>query len=238
MKKLLILIASASMFFSCGQNQKANKEVEADSITTSKLIALSFDDGPNTTTTVQMLDMLEKHGVKGSFYVIGKNINDSSAVVMKRAFNMGCDIQNHSFTHKAMNTLSAEEIKEEIATTSALIVGHVGVEPTFFRPPYIANNQLMYDNIDLTFISGIGVEDWVPTVTAEERAKRMLDIAADGVIYLLHDFVGNDATVQALDIAIPQLKEQGYQFVTVPELFKAKNITPERNKIYSNVLKD
>mgnify|MGYP002516010298 FL=1 len=97
---------------------------------------------------------------------------------------------------------------------------------------------MMFDNIDLTFISGIGIEDWVPSVPAEERAKRMLDIAADGVIYLLHDFVGNDATVQALDIAIPQLKAQGYQFVTVPELFKAKNITSERNKIYSNVLTD
>lgn len=238
MKKILILIAFVSMFFSCGQNQKSNKEAEVDSIKSSKLIALSFDDGPNTTTTVQMLDMLEKHGIKGSFYVIGKNINDSSAVVMKRAFNMGCDIQNHSFTHRAINTLTVEEIKEEIAKTSALIVEYIGIEPTFFRPPYIAYNQMMFDNIDLTFISGIGIEDWEPSVTAEERAKRMLDIAADGVIYLLHDFVGNDATVQALDIAIPQLKAQGYQFVTVPELFKAKNITPERNKIYSNVLTD
>lgn len=238
MKKLFILIATVGIFFGCGQNQKPHKEAEADSITTSKLIALSFDDGPNTTTTVQMLDMLKKHGVKGSFYVIGKNINDSSAVIMKRAFNMGCDIQNHSFTHRAMNTLTAEEIKEETARTSALVVEHIGVQPTFFRPPYIAHNQLVFDNIDLTFISGIGVEDWEPTVTAEERAKRMLDIAADGVIYLLHDFVGNDATIQALDIAIPQLKAQGYQFVTVPELFKAKGITPERNKIYSNVLTD
>ena len=155
---------------------------------------------------------------------------------MKRAFDMGCDIQNHSLTHVDMTKLTAEEIKDEIAKTSALIVKYVGVEPTFFRPPFIANNQLMYDNIDLTFICGVGVEDWVPTISAEERAKRMLDSAADGVIYLLHDLLGNDATVQALDIIIPKLQEQGYKFVTIPELFKAKNITPERNKLYSNVL--
>ena len=80
-EKILILIAFVSMFFSCGQNQKSNKEAEVDSIKSSKLIALSFDDGP-TTTTVQMLDMLEKHGIKGSSYVIGKNINDSKRKVI------------------------------------------------------------------------------------------------------------------------------------------------------------
>ena len=78
----------------------------------------------------------------------------------------------------------------------------------------------------------------MPSVTAEERAKRMMDMAADGLIYLLHDMPGNEATVQALDVVIPELKKQGYRFVTVPELFKAKNITPQRNKIYSNRLTD
>lgn len=234
MKKYVLLLLSICLLTSCGQGKKG----KSDSVTSAdqKMIALSFDDGPNTTTTVQMLDVMEKYGVVGSFYVIGNHINDSSAVVMKRAFDMGCDIQNHSLTHVDMTKLTAEEIKDEIAKTSALIVKYVGVEPTFFRPPFIANNQLMHDNIDLTFICGVGVEDWVPTISAEERAKRMLDSAADGVIYLLHDLLGNDATVQALDIIIPKLQEQGYKFVTIPELFKAKNITPERNKLYSNVL--
>ena len=237
MKNFILILISVCLFVSCGTNKK--KADNGDQVVAEqKLIALSFDDGPNTTTTVQMLDMLEKHGVKGSFYVIGKYINDTTAAVMKRAYDMGCDIQNHSFSHVPMNQLKAEEIQEEIKKTTDLIVKYIGEEPTYFRPPFIAYNQLMYDNSDLTFISGIGIEDWVPAITAEERAKRMLDIAADGVIYLLHDLLGNEATVQALDIAIPQLKEQGYQFVTIPELFKAKNITPERNKIYSNVLKD
>lgn len=238
MKKILFALATAGMLMGCGQTKKAETQETEEATQTQKMVALSFDDGPNTTTTVQMLDMLEKHGVKGSFYVIGQNITEDSAPVMKRAFDMGCDIQNHSFTHGDMTKLSAEEFKNELQKTSELVVKHTGVEPSFFRPPYISHNQQMYDNTDLTFISGIGVEDWVPTVTAEERAKRMLEIAEDGVIFLLHDFVGNEASVQALDIVIPQLKEQGYQFVTVPELFKAKGITPVKNKIYSNVLKD
>ena len=237
MKNFILFLLFVCLLVSCGTNKK-KAENETLAPAEQKLVALSFDDGPNTSTTVQMLNMLEKHGVKGSFYVIGRNINDSSAVVMKRAFDMGCDIQNHSFSHANMKELSAEEIKDEIQKTTDLIVKYVGVQPTFFRPPFISYNQLMYDNIDLTFISGMGVEDWMPSVTAEERAKRMMDMAADGLIYLLHDMPGNEATVQALDVVIPELKKQGYRFVTVPELFKAKNITPQRNKNYSNVLTD
>lgn len=238
MKKLFLLVATAGMLIGCGQAKKTESQVVEENLQSQKMVALSFDDGPNTTTTVNMLNMLEKHGVKGSFYVIGQNINDESAAIMKRAYEMGCDIQNHSFTHSDMQKLSAEVVKEEIQKTTDLIVKYIGVEPQFFRPPFISHNQTMHDNIDLTFISGIGIEDWVPAISAEERAKRMLNIAADGVIFLLHDMPGNEATVQALDIVIPQLKEQGYQFVTVPELFKAKNITPVKNKIYSNILTD
>ena len=133
---------------------------------------------------------------------------------------------------------SEEELKEEIQKTTDLIVKYIGVEPNYFRPPYISHNQTMHETIDLTFISGAGIEDWVPSIDAQERAKRILDLAKDGLIYLLHDMPGNEATVEALDIAIPQLKEQGYQFVTVPELFKAKNITPEKGTIYTYLLKE
>ncbi len=227
---------SVCLFVSCGQTKKNNEN--AESVTSDKLIALSFDDGPNTTTTVQTLDMLEKHGVVGSFFVIGKNINDTSAVVMKRAFDMGCDIQNHSQTHSAMPNLTAQQIKDEIAYTSDLIENYVGVRPAFFRPPYIAVNEVMYQNIDLPFICGAGCNDWESEVTASQRAEMVIKNAEDGQIVLLHDFEGNDSTVAALDVIIPALKEQGYRFVTVPELFKAKNITPERNKLYTNVLKD
>ena len=75
MKNLILILISLCLFVSCGNNKKKSDN-EVQVVSEQKMIALSFDDGPNTTTTVQMLDMLEKHGVKGSFYVIGKNIND------------------------------------------------------------------------------------------------------------------------------------------------------------------
>ena len=104
--------------------------------TEAKVVYLTFDDGPNVTTTVKMLDMLEKHGVTASFFVNGMHINEESAKVMKRAYDMGCDIENHSYSHLAMSGLSEEELIKEIESTSALIEKYTGEAPQFFRPPY------------------------------------------------------------------------------------------------------
>lgn len=201
-----------------------------------KLVALSFDDGPNTTTTVQMLDVLKKHGVKASFFVIGNNINEESSKVMVRAHNEGHDIENHSKSHSAMPTLSADSIKSEIEYTSALVAKYVGERPQLFRPPYIALNKTMFESIDLGFICGEGSNDWENHVTADQRVEKILAAAKDGLIYLLHDFVGNDNTVEAVDRIIPILKERGFTFVTVRELLKEKNVTPQKGIIYTDVL--
>ena len=200
-----------------------------------KLIALSFDDGPNTTTTVHMLDVLKKHGVKASFFVIGKNITSESAKVMQRAHDEGHDIESHSLTHSAMSKLSADSIQKEIAATSALVKQYVGEEPQFFRPPYINVSETMYETISLPFICGQGCTDWESAVTESMRAERIVADAKDGRIYLLHDFEGNEATVGAVDRIIPILKKQGYRFVTVRELFKEKKIQPQRNVIYTDI---
>lgn len=191
---------------------------------TKPMIAITFDDGPNTTTTVQILDILEEHEVRASFFVIGNNINDSSAKVMKRAYDMGCEIANHSQTHSSMNTMTAEDIKAEIEYTSSKVEEITGEAPRFFRPPYIAVNNTMYEAIDMPFICGYGCNDWENNVTAEMRSESVLKQACDGAIILLHDFYGNSQTVEALKTIIPALKEQGYQFVTVTELFNAKGV--------------
>ncbi len=200
-----------------------------------KLVALSFDDGPNNTTTVHMLDVLKKHDVKASFFVIGNNITDESAKVMKRAHDEGHDIENHSLTHSAMSQLTADSIQKEIAATSALVERFAGETPVFFRPPYINVNQTMYDAVSLGFICGLGCEDWEEKVTEDMRVERIVAGAKDGRIFLLHDFAGNEATVGAVDKVIPILKAQGYRFVTVRELFAAKGVKTQRNVIYTDV---
>ena len=198
-------------------------------------IALTFDDGPNTTITPQVLDLLEEHGIVASFFLIAQNITPESALQARRAYDMGCTIENHSVTHREMDKLSPEEIREEIRVCTEKIVEITGEEPKFFRPPYIAVNQTLFDNVDLTFICGSGCEDWVPTVSAEERARRVLANAKDGEIVLLHDMIQNENTVEALKTIIPELKKRGFTFCTVRQIFEGCGVTPVRNRIYSNV---
>ena len=212
-----------------------NEEEYIDSLRGKKIIALTFDDGPNTTTTSAVLDLIEQYGIKASFFVIGKNINEQSAAVMKRAHDLGCEINSHSFTHSYMNEMSEEEIRDEMERTAKLIYDNVGEYPKFFRPPYIAVNSTMYDCIDLPFISGLGCNDWDDKVSVEKRVKFVTKRCGDGCIVLLHDAAGNTKTVEALKEIIPYMLEEGYVFVTTDELFKAKGIEPasDREIIYS-----
>ena len=200
------------------------------------LIALTFDDGPNTVITPRVLDLLEEHGIVASFFLIAQNITPESAEVVRRAKAMGCDIENHSVTHGFMDKMTPEQIREEVQTCTDRIVEITGEAPKFFRPPFIAVNKTLYDNVDLTFICGAGCEDWVPTVSAQERAERVLAGAEDGQIVLLHDMQWNVNTVEALKTIIPELKKRGFEFVTVSQIFERKNVVPQRYWLYSNAL--
>ena len=111
------------------------------------IIALTFDDGPNTVITPQVLDLLEEHGILASFFLIARNITPESAEVVRRAKAMGCDIENHTVTHPFMDKLSLEEIRKEVDTCTEKIVAITGEEPKFFRPPFIAVSKEMYDNM-------------------------------------------------------------------------------------------
>ena len=201
-------------------------------------IAITFDDGPNATTTMEVLDILEKYQVRASFFLIGTNINDESAKSVKRAFDLGCDIENHSKTHSYMDKMTADEIKDEVAYVNDKVKEITGTTPKFFRPPYIAVNDTMYENIDMTFISGNGCNDWEDSVSADYRAKYLEKKAKDGVIFLLHDAEGNSKTVEALDKAIPILLEKGFQFATISELFELKGveISGTDTNIYSELI--
>lgn len=229
MKKVLKTILMGAVAFSlamgvgCGTGENSSLEKESSKAEDSssqnkrrqlrdksdygKVIALTFDDGPNTDTTPLVLDKLDEHGIVASFFVIGNNITDESA----------------------------EEIKAEIDFTSDKVEEAVGERPQFFRPPYIAVNQTMFDVIDMPFICGYGAEDYNNAIGVEERVEKVLAQARDGGIILLHDMNGNVQTVAALDKIIPALKEQGYEFVTITELFHAKGVAidPDSEIIYS-----
>ncbi len=195
-----------------------------------KYCSLTFDDGPNLghdTTMNDMLDILEKYNIKASFFLIGNKINKENEKVIKRAFDMGCDIENHSWTHPDMAKLTREEILDEYNKCDEAIIKITGKKPEFFRPPYISVSNLMHEVIDTPFICGHGCRDWEPEVSADERIKLMEEGTKDGVLYLLHVMEGNTNTLKALETFIPELLTQGYTFVTVPEMFKIKGISTQ-----------
>lgn len=203
----------------------------AEELAGKKVIALTFDDGPNTGVTNEILDILEEYGIKASFFVIGQNIDPESAVAMQRAHSLGCEINSHSFTHSYMNEMEADDIKDEMERTAQLIYDNVGEYPKFFRPPYIAVNETMFDCIDLPFISGIGCNDWDDKVSVEKRVRFLTEKCPEGCIILMHDAAGNEKTVEAVRQSIPVMLENGFEFVTTSELFVAKGITPTSDGI-------
>ncbi len=204
---------------------------------THKYIALTFDDGPSNVTNL-VLDKLEKHNIIATFFIVGKEINEDSEKATRRAFEMGCDIENHSQTHSVMTELTREQIIDEIAFTSSHIKRITGREPMFFRPPYIAVNQEMKDAIPLTFIAGIGCNDWEDSVSPKERTEKILAQVSSGNVILMHDMTDNTRTVEALDMLVPKLKELGYEFVTVEKLFELYNVSVEHSKVYTNVFQE
>lgn len=227
MKKILLLIASLLYAVALlGQS---------DTTGVRKYVALSFDDGPNTTTTMQALDVMETYGVPGSFFVNGCNINEETIPVLRRAKALGCDIENHSQNHRHMLELTSAEMRDEIERTSRLIENAVGVAPRFFRPPYIEHNDTMHNLTDLCFIYGFDLSDWNKEVTTEQRIDAILTGVTDGDIILLHDFKDNDQTIETLKVIIPELQRRGFTFVTVVGLFALSGgiPAPHNGQIYS-----
>ena len=200
----------------------------------SKYLCMSFDDGPNTipgdNTMNDMLDIMEKYKVPASFFLIGNKITEENKKVIRRAVEMGCDIQNHSWTHSFMAQMSAEEIRDEYKKCDDAIIEITGVRPTFFRPPYINLSQTMYDNINVPFICGCGCNDWEADKDTDFRYEHIMQAAQNGTIFLLHVMEGNKATLDALDRAIPELLAQGYEFVNLPDLFEKCGVNPKKEK--------
>lgn len=204
---------------------------------TTKLCALTFDDGPDTRLTPRILDRLEKYGVPATFFVVGFRINDSTKSVIDRALSLGCEYGNHSWDYNPLDKADPKEIADKIARTNEVIEKYTGKKPLFFRPPNLAVSKTMFDVIDMPFISGVIGFDWAGCDrTPENIANNVLKGVRDGAIILLHDVQPEPhPTPEALDIIIPELKKQGYEFVTLSELFKRKSVDPKDPK-YKNKL--
>ena len=203
-----------------------------------RLIALTFDDGPDVTLTSLVIDKLDKYKVPGTFMVVGQNINDSTSTVIKRIVSSGHEIGNHSWSYAIMGNMSTEEIQKSVNDTTEAIQKYSGTTPKFFRAPNLVYSETLHAAVDLIFVQGILAYDWDQTSTAQQRADAIISEAKDGAIILLHDVQPlPHPTPEALDIIIPTLQNQSYEFVTLSELFRRKGVilSLAEKKVYNSV---
>jgi peptidoglycan-N-acetylglucosamine deacetylase len=195
-----------------------------------KVIALTFDDGPNRTYTPQILDILAAKNVKATFFIVG-----SAGVVngdlLQRMHVEGHDIGNHTFTHLNSEEASNEHLKFELNATQRLLESTIGVRTRLFRPPFATDMEpTTIDGAEtlrtaaslgyFTIGMNIDTKDYARPFAGKIIATT-LDGArrGDGNVVLLHDAGGNrDATVEALPQIIDQLRAEGFSFVPVHEL--------------------
>ena len=193
-----------------------------------KLIALTFDDGPNYNTN-KVLDVLAKYNVKATFFVLGSKAKDNKKI-LKREYDSGMEIGNHTFNHLLLTKYKESVIKDEIDNTSSVIFEVTGRYPKLLRPSYGAYNNTIKKIGDMPIIIwDIDTLDW-KYHNSKRIASRVINKVKDGDIILMHDIYS--ATANSLNIIIPELQNKGYTFVTVPELFYYKEITLEKGKVY------
>ncbi len=186
-----------------------------------KAIALTFDDGPWPKTTTQILDILKKNNIKGTFFWVGRYLKVYPELGKKVAA-AGHAIGNHTWNHQYIK-YNEEGAAREIDRTTSLIEEVTGIKTSMFRPPGgILNNGLaayaQKKNYTVVMWSADSLDWRTATQSLMENVMRQAD---SGGIVLMHDGGGNRSkTVEALPQIIAKLRKEGYIFVTVPELLK------------------
>jgi peptidoglycan-N-acetylglucosamine deacetylase len=202
-------------------------------------IALTFDDGPNPYYTPQILAILQRYGVKATFFDVGYLVEDYPNIV-RQEYKQGNIIANHSWSHPRLTLLSAPAMLSQITSTSDAIKAAIGVQPTFFRPPYGAMNRTVlaqaYYAGETTVLWDDTGEDWkLPGIGF--ITSKILRLARDGAIILMHDGGGNRAqTVAALPFIITALENRGFHFVTIQQLVEDL-VAPPSHSTSSKILK-
>ncbi len=179
-------------------------------------VALTYDDGPSPTTTPALLDVLADEGVPATFFVVGSHVAAHPEIVA-RANAEGHAVENHSWSHPDLATLPAPDVARELAATDDAIRAAGVPTPTFIRAPFgsaggavptTADHPLAYWSVD-SF-------DWRDR-DGGTFVPRILGKIQPGGVILMHDIYASSVSAQKR--LIEALRDRGYTFVTVPQLF-------------------
>ena len=193
-------------------------------------VSITFDDGPDSTWTPKILDVLKARGVKAAFFIVGNN-GEFNPGLVRRIVAEGHEIGNHTYTHANLTKISRTRLRLELDATQRLIESLTGRSTTLFRPPYNADStpSRVEELVPLKFaesdemgytvvLEKIDPQDW-SRPGADVILQRVKDQRKDGNIILLHDAGGDRSqTVEALPRILDWLEARGDQVVPIGEL--------------------
>jgi len=193
-----------------------------------KQLAITYDDGPNDPHTLRLLEVLAKHNVRATFFLIGRYVQQRPEIV-REVVKAGHVIGNHTFTHPLLTFKTAAEVRKELSDCRSAIQDAVGEHSNLFRPPFGGRRPAV-----LRIARELGLEpimwnvtgyDWSapPAVVIEKKVSSQI---RGGDVILLHDGghkqMGADRsqTVLATDHLITRYKSEGYDFVTIQQMLE------------------
>ena len=222
MKKWISLFTAIAVFLCpLSLSAKFDQPVVRAGDPNSKKIALTFDDGPHPYKTDAVLNILAKYGVRATFFVVGENVSYYPEP-LRRAVALGHEIGNHTYHHALLSETCEKSAAEEIQKTEDIIFQTVGYRTKLFRPPEGAYNACALNVVKSkdyrVILWTVDTRDW-ENKSAETMVQTVMTNVKGGSIILFHDYMSKKShTLEALEILLPKLLAQGYEFVTVSEL--------------------
>ncbi len=202
------------------------------------MVAIAFDDGPiaGSDCPARIQNAISENGFHATFFYWGERIAGNEAEI-KRAQELGFEIANHTWSHPDMTKLSADQMKEEIQKCANALTAITGQEEFLIRPPYLAVNDTFKQVAGVPLVNcSVYSMDWdgatkdqiINTITSG-----MADGSLNGQVVLVHE--NYETTAQAMEYLAPYMKSQGWQIVTVSEMFKANGKTMYNGTVYNNI---
>lgn len=206
-------------------------DATADMEDSTKLIALTFDDGPIRSTTAELLDGLARRGVPATFFLVGEQIVGNEDLV-RRMDAEGHQIGIHTYDHVTLTGLNTADFDAQVDKTRQMLINILGHNDFVLRPPYGLYDQGVQNKAGCPIILwSIDPKDWGDK-NADRVASHIVEEAQDGAIVLMHDIY--PTSVQAALRVVDMLHEQGYLFVTVEQLFAARGIELQAGQVYND----
>ena len=185
-----------------------------------KQIALTFDDGPHPSQTQRILDILDRYGVKATFFMIGVNVENYPEAA-KEVVQRGHEIGNHTYSHSHLNHMGVGSLSAELEKCEDALEKICEYRPRLFRPPegYLSDGvfECAEQGEYSLILWSIDTRDWEIKNT-QRIVETVLSNVKAGDIVLMHDYVAKSKTPEALEILLPKLLALGYEPVTVGEL--------------------